>query len=123
MKAELIGDLPDRLDTIVTNEINDPDGFRRFLALLLAFGEISEDDDSGGAAANGAAGRWSHLEQGLFEQLLRASTSRPEVLEQLSGVVTAIIDNRDPNKVLPKGFADLWSAISTVIKTRSGTDA
>ncbi len=51
------------------------------------------------------------MEQGLFEQLMRASVARPEVLDQLAGVVTTIVDNGDPHHVLPTGFAELWSAV------------
>ena len=113
VKAELIGDVAARLNSIVTNEINDPAAFRRFLALLLAFGVPDDPTDGENSAGTGSFGSWNQLEQGLFEQLIRASVARPEVLNQLSGVVTTIVDQGDPHRVLPDGFADLWSAVDT----------
>lgn len=111
VKAELIGDVPARLNSIVTNEINDPAAFRRFLALLLAFGVPDDPTEGENSAGKGSSGSWNQLEQGLFEQLLRASVARPEVLNQLAGVVTTIVDQGDPHGVLPDGFADLWAAV------------
>ncbi|GAB25338.1 hypothetical protein GOPIP_079_00270 [Gordonia polyisoprenivorans NBRC 16320 = JCM 10675] len=111
VKATLIGDVPARLNGIVTAEINDPDAFRRFLALLLAFGLPDDPKQGSEAGDGGGSGAWNQLEQGLFEQLMRASVARPEVLDQLAGVVTTIVDNGDPHHVLPTGFAELWSAV------------
>ncbi|WP_338836931.1 phospholipase D family protein [Gordonia polyisoprenivorans] len=111
VKATLIGDIPARLNGIVTAEINDPDAFRRFLALLLAFGLPDDPKEGSEAGDGGGSGAWNQLEQGLFEQLMRASVARPEVLDQLAGVVTTIVDNGDPHHVLPTGFAELWSAV------------
>ncbi|MGV9673362.1 phospholipase D family protein [Gordonia sp. NPDC003504] len=121
IKARLVGDLPDRLATVITNEINDPHAFRRFLALLLAFGDDSNESEGAGADDNGHSGRWAQLEQGLFEQLMRASVARPEVLDRLSGVVNTIVAQGDPHRVLPSGFAELWSAIDAATGTRRST--
>lgn len=49
----------------------------------------------------------------MFEQLMRAAVSKPTVLDQLAGVVTAIIKADDPHRVLPEGFRDLWTAIES----------
>ena len=97
----------------IRDRINDPAAFRRFLALLLAFGVPDDPTDGENSAGTGSFGSWNQLEQGLFEQLIRASVARPEVLNQLSGVVTTIVDQGDPHRVLPDGFADLWSAVDT----------
>ncbi|GGF99316.1 hypothetical protein GCM10007304_11460 [Rhodococcoides trifolii] len=113
-KCELINDIPARMHSIITREINSPDAFRRFLSLLLAFGAPAESDgDPEDGGSDGHAGRWDALESGLFEQLLRAASHSPETLDQLSGVVTSIIENDDPHGVLPEGFRDLWIAIAT----------
>lgn len=111
--AELINDVAERMSSIVTQEINTPDAFRRFLALLLAFGSPSVGSDGDGGDDNGstAASRWDALENGLFEQMVRVSTSDAQILEHLAGVVSSIIDQDDPNGVLPDGFRELWSAV------------
>ncbi len=113
VKAALLNDVEGRLDRIVTHEITSPDAFRKFLALLLAFGEVGEETDDGEAGAGTAGGQWKSLEQGMFEQLMRAAVSKPTVLDQLAGVVTAIIKADDPHRVLPEGFRDLWTAIES----------
>lgn len=119
VKANLIGDVPRRLDEIITHEIDSPDAFRRLLSLLLAFGTPADTDDGSGGSGMGEGGRWTQLEQGLFEQMLRASVARHEVLDQLAGVVTSIITNGDPHQVLPEGFEHLWSAIATATEAKS----
>ncbi|MGW5524852.1 phospholipase D family protein [Gordonia sp. NPDC003950] len=113
VKATLIGDVPARLNGIVTAEINDPDAFRRFLALLLSFDVPDDPTEGHGNGGGTSVGAWNQLEQGLFEQLMRASVARPEVLDQLSGVVTTIVNEGDPHRVLPTGFAELWSAVDS----------
>ena len=77
VKATLIGDVPARLNGIITAEINDPDAFRKFLALLLAFGLPDDPKEGSDAGDGGGSGAWNQLEQGLFEQLMRASVARP----------------------------------------------
>nr|WP_206030549.1 phospholipase D family protein [Rhodococcus sp. B10] len=113
LMAELINDVDARMSSIVTSEISTPDAFRRFLALLLAFGapSVAVDSDGDEAGEFDASGRWNVLENGLFEQMLRVSTSNEQVLEHLAGVVTSIISQDDPNGVLPEGFRELWSAV------------
>lgn len=113
VKCNLINDVPGRMDSIVTNEINNPDDFRRFLSLLLAFGAPTDETEDGEGQSAGGAGKWHVLENGLFEQLLKTATLSPESLERLAGVVTSIIQRGDPHHVLPDGFADLWAAISS----------
>lgn len=120
VKCELINDIPGRMSSIITREINSPDAFRRFLSLLLAFGAPVEPGDEDDGDSDGGAGRWDALENGLFEQLLRAATLSPETLEQLSGVVTSIIANDDPHGVLPEGFRDMWSAIAAATNLKVG---
>jgi hypothetical protein len=117
VKADLIGDVGRRLDEIITHEISSPDAFRRLLSLLLAFGSPAGDDSGIEGAGSGQGPRWTQLEQGLFEQMLKASVARPEVLDQLSGVVTSIIAKGDPHHVLPEGFEHLWSAIVAATET------
>ncbi|WP_247596001.1 MULTISPECIES: phospholipase D family protein [unclassified Rhodococcus (in: high G+C Gram-positive bacteria)] len=124
VKADLVNDVPGRMSSIVTREISTPDAFRRFLALLLAFGAPSAASDGGDDGGDVAltSGRWDALENGLFEQLLRVSTSNLQILNHLAGVVESIIDQDDPNGVLPEGFRQLWSAISTATKAEVTVD-
>lgn len=125
LMAELINDVAERMSSIVTQEINTPDAFRRFLALLLAFGapSVAANGEDGEDDASLTAGRWDVLENGLFEQMLRVSTSNAQVLEHLAGVVTSIIDHDDPNGVLPEGFRELWSAVYDPTQREAQIDA
>ncbi|QHD86034.1 hypothetical protein GR168_12070 [Gordonia sp. JH63] len=120
VKADLIGDVGSRLDEIITHEISSPEAFRRLLSLLLAFGSPAGDGTDIDDASSGQSGRWTQLEQGLFEQMLKASVARREILDQLSGVVTSIIAKGDPHQVLPEGFEHLWSSIVAATEMESG---
>lgn len=119
VKAHLIGDVPRRLDQIVTHEIDSAEKFRRLLSLLLAFGTPDSDEPGDGTVGVGGPGRWALLEQGLFEQMMKVSVSHREVLDQLSGVVTSIIESGDPNHILPEGFEHLWCAIAEATDTKT----
>lgn len=123
--AELVNDVPERMSSIVTQEIDTPDAFRRFLALLLAFGapSVGADGEDGEDDASLTASRWDALENGLFEQMLRVSTSNAQVLEHLAGVVSSIIDQDDPNDVLPEGFRELWAAVYDPTERQAQIDA
>lgn len=120
VKADLVGDVGRRLDEIITHEISSPEAFRRLLSLLLAFGSPAGDGTDIVDAGSGQGGRWTQLEQGLFEQMLKASVARREILDQLAGVVTSIIAKGDPHQVLPEGFEHLWSSIVAATEMESG---
>lgn len=120
VKADLVGDVGRRLDEIITHEISSPEAFRRLLSLLLAFGSPAGDGTDIDGAGAGQGGRWTQLEQGLLEQMLKASVARREILDQLAGVVTSIIAKGDPHQVLPEGFEHLWSAVVAATEMESG---
>lgn len=120
VKADLVGDVGRRLDEIITHEISSPEAFRRLLSLLLAFGSPVGDGPDIDDADSGQGGQWTQLEQGLFEQMLKASVARREILDQLAGVVTSIIAKGDPHQVLPEGFEHLWSSIVAATQVESG---
>ncbi len=88
VKAELIGDDSGRLDSIVTDQLDGPEAFRRLLALILAFGGLPTDQDGALGETEGAGtGNWSQYDQGLFELIMRSSVSNREGLEYLAGIV------------------------------------
>ncbi len=121
VKAELRGDDSGRLDSIVTDQLDGPDAFRRLLALILAFGGLPADQDGDlGEADAGGAGSWSRYDQGLFELIMRSSVSNKEGLEYLAGIVSSIIDSKDPNNVLPEGFVPLWDAVAAATALKVG---
>ena len=45
IKAELVGDIPGRLDSIVTDQIDSAEAFMRLLALILGFGVPPEEGE------------------------------------------------------------------------------
>lgn len=114
VKAELVGDDPRRYDSIVTAQLDSPEAFRRLLALILAFGTASVVDDVAGSEIQAGQGTssWSQINQGLFELIMRSSVKNEQGLRHLAGVVSSIIAKGDPNKVLPKGFPELWSSVA-----------
>ncbi|HNP57056.1 phospholipase D family protein [uncultured Gordonia sp.] len=112
IKAELVGDIPGRLDSIVTDQIDSAEAFMRLLALILGFGVPPEEGEEGVTESQGVPGAsWNQAGQGLFELIMRASVANEEGLRHLAGVVSSITKGGDPNHVLPEGFADLWSAV------------
>jgi hypothetical protein len=111
VRAELRGDPPGRLDEVIARQVDTPEKFLRFLALLLGLGE---DPLVVGGEAAGADRAWSfgRLGQvGLFELLVRAVADRPAAIADLDRLVERLEATETGRAVLPSGFGELWSTV------------
>lgn len=114
--ATLVGDdSARRLDEILARQVNTPEKFLRFLALLLGVGG-ADGLLAGGGAAGGEFGDWtSGAGTGVFETLVNALASRSAALKDLSLIVARMRSTDAGRSVLPPGFDQLWDAIAEAL--------
>jgi hypothetical protein len=111
VRAELRGDPPSRLDEVIARQVDTPEKFLRFLALLLG---LSGDFLVAAREGIGGGGGWlfSRInEVGVFELLVRAVAERPQAIDDLDRLVRRLQATDEGVKVLPEGFSDLWTRV------------
>ncbi|MBI2170313.1 MAG: phospholipase D family protein [Actinobacteria bacterium] len=109
VRAQLIHDPPGRLDEVIARQVDTPEKFLRFLALLLgldAAAPMVAREGGSGCAWDAIAGS-----TGLFEMLVRAIADRPEVLADLDRLVSRLEATEKGRAVLPEGFEELWATM------------
>ena len=111
--ASLINDPEDRLDEVLAQQIDTPEKFLRFLALLLNVGGqrllqmlAGLGTGDGTPAALGPA-------PGVFEVVLRALARAPKSVADLDGLVQQMLQTDQGRAALPEGFAQLWEVVRT----------
>lgn len=112
VRAELIGEPEGRLDEVIARQVDTPEKFLRFLALLLGLG--SNPLNAGADETAGAGGAWSFgrfSQTGLFELLIRAVADRPTAIGDLDRLVARLEETERGRAVLPPGFDQLWSSV------------
>lgn len=112
--AELIDAPQDRLDEIVARQVDTPEKFLRFLALLLGMGQPAWA--VGGSQAGTVRGSTSSSFEapGLFELLMRALVEHPDRLDDLARLVGKLRAGPSGAAVLPSGFAAIWDVVDAV---------
>ena len=111
IRAALIGDPKTRRDEILAKQFDTVEKFLRFLALLLG---VEQSFVPMGGAAGSDLASWSFLRSGsgLFELLVNAVAARPNAIDDLARLVERLQQTDRGRSVLPKGFEQLWAAIS-----------
>ena len=112
--AELIGAPADRLDEIVARQVDTPEKFLRFLALLLGMGQPAWAIGTGQEGESSPSASSSFEAPGLLELLMRALVEHPERLGDLARLVDKLRGGTDKPSVLPTGFAEIWDVIGVV---------
>jgi len=107
--AALTGDPPGRHDELLARQIDTPEKFLRFLALMLSLGDASGIAAFAGDGA-GSAG-WKVGQLGVFETLVRALGTAPSVLADIAPLVERLQRSEKGRLVLPEGFAELWDLV------------
>ena len=109
--ALLVDDPEDRLDEILAAQIDTPEKFLRFLALLLNVGGphllqllAGKGSGIGGPPQLGPA-------PGIFEVVLQALTAAPSSIDDLDRLVRQMEITSHGMDVLPDGFLDLWRVV------------
>lgn len=111
VRAELHGDPPGRLDEILASQIDTPEKFLRFLALLLGLGSGAEVNNQL-ALSNGAGHyRRAAAGPGLFESVVRALAQLPRAINDLDRLVRRLVSTEKGRGMLPLGFPELWSLV------------
>ena len=111
IRGLLHNDPAGRLDEVLARQVNTPEKFLRFLALLLGLGNpyllamLTAGGSSMGYANTGAA-------PGIFELILRALADRPEALTDLDRLVRRLQATESGRQVLPDGFEALWEVVA-----------
>lgn len=118
--AALVGDPSDRLDAVLARQVDTPEKFLRFLALLCGMtdeGSIlswSNDGRSGdGDWGVGVGG-------GVFELLTNALAERPESLRDLDTLVRRLLGTEAGRAVLPPGFEAVWEPVMEALARIEG---
>ena len=110
LRASLVGDPPERLDEVIARQVDTPEKFLRFLALLLGFGNGFGPTIA--AESHDGNGSWTPFRlgsSGVFEMLVRAATERPEAFADLERLVPRLQATDRGRVVLPAGFDELWA--------------
>jgi hypothetical protein len=109
VRATLVNDPEDRLDEVIARQVDTPEKFLRFLALLLGLGEspLATSEDIGGDSASST---WfTGTAPGLFELLVRSVADRPQAIDDLDRLITRLRATERGREILPDGFTELWS--------------
>ncbi|MGY1709113.1 phospholipase D family protein [Geodermatophilus sp. SYSU D00758] len=112
--AELVGAPTDRLDEIVARQVDTPEKFLRFLALLLGMGQPVWALGSGQDGAGQETSSSSFAAPGLFELLMRALVEHPDRLDDLARLVDKLRTGTSGSAVLPVGFTEIWDVVDAV---------
>ena len=113
VRASLIGDPSGRLDEILARQVDTPEKFLRFLALLLGLGsEAILPEGTGGANGKGS---WPGVASpGILELLMSGLVDQPKQLDDLARLVERLSKTERGLQLLPTGFAELWAVIDPV---------
>jgi hypothetical protein len=113
VRARLVGDPTGRLDEILARQVDTPEKFLQFLALLLGLGADFILLPASGTGAG--VGAWSGAgSQGVLELLMRGLVDQPRQLDDLARLVARLTSTERGRALLPAGFADLWKVIDEV---------
>lgn len=118
VRSVLIDDPPGRFDEVLARQIDTPDKFLRFLALLLGLTDPSTFMTNL-AGEQGALGAniGPVAEVGVLELVLRALADHPESLRDLDRAVQRLRATEAGRAVLPPGFERLWSQVLLVLES------
>lgn len=110
--AALTGDPPGRHDELLARQVDTPEKFLRFLALLLALADPAGGAALWSASGSGNEGAFRATTVGLFERLVRTFGQSPAALDKLSDLVLRLRKTQEGNAVMPAGFLELWDSLT-----------
>lgn len=112
--ARLIGDPPTRLDEVLARQVDTPEKFLRFVALLLGLagpiGSAPSSMTAGGGSTWAAAGG-----SGVFEVVVNALATSPGALRDLDRLIERLESTNAGRRVLPDGFRGLWGPVKAAL--------
>jgi hypothetical protein len=113
VRARLVGDPTGRLDEILARQVDTPEKFLQFMALLLGLGAAFILSPAAGPGPG--VGAWTGAgNPGVLELLMRGLVDQPRQLDDLASLVARLTSTEPGCALLPEGFADLWKVIDEV---------
>ncbi|MCZ2826676.1 MULTISPECIES: phospholipase D family protein [unclassified Modestobacter] len=112
--ADLVGAPMNRLDEIIARQVDTPEKFLRFLALLLGMGQPAWAVGMKPVGSAGASAATAFEAPGLLELLMRALVEHPGRLDDLARLVDRLGAYADRGSVLPDGFKEIWAVVDAV---------
>lgn len=114
IRGLLRNDPAGRLNEVLARQVDTPEKFLRFLALLLGLGNpyLLAMLAGGGRSAGGYGYANADAPPGIFELILRALADRPEALADLDRLVRRLRTTESGRHVLPDGFEALWQVVA-----------
>lgn len=114
--ARLIGDPPTRLDEVLARQVDTPEKFLRFVALLLGLSGAASPVSS--VLGGGSDAAWASTGgAGMFEVMLNALATSPDALRDLGKLVERLESTDAGRRVLPDGFRTLWEPVKAALAT------
>lgn len=104
--SQLEGAPDDRFQEILARQIDTPEKFLRFLALLIGFASGSSGNSA--ALGNGSVSWSGDASEGVLELLARALSENPESIDHLAPIVEHLRQLPNGRAVLPSGWDDVW---------------
>jgi hypothetical protein len=111
IRASLVNDPAGRLDEILARQVNTPEKFLRFLALLLGLGNPHLLTLLAGTGQEDSAKARLGIGPGIFELILRALADHSDALADLDRLVQRLQATEQGRAVLPDGFDTLWPIV------------
>jgi hypothetical protein len=112
VQAQLVGGPTDRLEEILTRQIDTPEKFLRLLLLLLGLGTTPIPAAHPTHTATEASGWAQGASVGVFELLVRALAVNPAAIDRLAGIVERLSGHDQGQQVLPPGWAEVWATVA-----------
>ncbi len=122
LKADLIGDPPERQQGALRDLLRDVEAVVRYLALLLAEPELGGGIAFTDAVANDVLGGtddhpWTSHDIVLFEPLIRAAVRDSAAIGRIAQIVDEL---REVGGLLPDGFDELWRVVREFVTEEAG---
>ncbi|MDO8108323.1 phospholipase D family protein [Isoptericola sp. b441] len=122
LKAELVGDPPERQQGALRDLLRDVEAVVRYLALLLAEPELGGSIAFADAAARDLLGGtdshpWTSHDIVLFEPLIRAAVRDSAAIGRIAQIVDEL---REVGGLLPDGFDQLWTVVREFVAEEAG---
>ena len=119
MLASLVNDPESRLDRILAQQVDTPEKFLHFLALLLGLTQLPVFGDAGSGKGPKATTLGNSLSAGVFEPILSALANNQEALRDLERLVRRLESTPEGLATLPPGFLALWTSVRAVLSSQS----
>jgi hypothetical protein len=120
VRAELRNEPAGRLDEILARQIDTPEKFFRFLALLLGLADGLEPGNDNGDTGAGA-GIFGANGSGIFEVVVRALADRPANITDLDSLIIRMEASEQGRAIAGEDFLALWQMVREAVGIRSGT--